>query len=59
MFGKEQPDVVTDQDVGNFVDELCREGVAEVDNFINQSEEDDNGVAHSSRESSNRSQDPK
>mgnify|MGYP006406535099 CR=1 FL=1 len=42
MFGKEQPDVVTDQDVGNFVDELCREGVAEVDTFINQSEEDDN-----------------
>ena len=41
MFGKDQPDVVTDEDVGNFVNQLHQEGVKEVNNFISESEEDD------------------
>ena len=34
MFGKEQPDVVTDDDVGNFVKQLHQEGVKEIETFI-------------------------
>ena len=50
MFGKEQPDVVTDEDVGNYVNQLHQEGVAELNNFIqDESEEDDeNGTPEES-----------
>lgn len=58
MFGKEQPDVVTDEDVGNFVNQLHQEGAKEVDNYINESEEDD-GVVSSSGETSDGAEDKK
>lgn len=49
MFGKEQPEVTTDDEVGDFVKSLQEEGMKELNNFITPAEEDDNGVAHSSR----------
>ena len=35
MFGKEQPDVVTEEDVGNFVAELKRTTVQPIDEVLN------------------------
>lgn len=58
LFGKDQPDVVTDEDVGNFVNQLHQEGVKEVNNFISTSEEDD-GVGNSSGKPSNGAEDKK
>jgi len=34
MFGKEQPDVVTEEDVGNFVAELQRTTVQPIDEVL-------------------------
>lgn len=48
MFGKEQPDVVTEQDVGDFIKELEIQGSTELNNFIL---EDDDDVAGNSPES--------
>lgn len=48
MFGKEQPDVVTDDDVGNYVKQLEQEGESEIDTFIKDKSEDTDGVDNSS-----------
>lgn len=31
MFGKEQPDVVSDKDVGEYIDQLRKEGMREIE----------------------------
>ncbi len=31
MFSEDQPDIVTEEDVGNYVAELAREGLDEID----------------------------
>lgn len=36
MFGKDQPDVVTEKDVGDYIKELEEQGSNEVDEFINE-----------------------
>lgn len=48
MFGREQPDVVTDEDVGDYIRELEVQGSVELHNFIL---EDDDDLAGSSPES--------
>ena len=58
MFGKEQPDVVTDEDVGDYIKELQREGTTEVNQFIMEDpEEEEDGLDRDSEESTNRPQD--
>lgn len=54
MFGKEQEDVVTEQDVGDYVEELKKQGAQEVKEFIL---EEDNEVAGSSPESTSGTED--
>lgn len=39
MFGKEQPDVVTEQDVGDYIAELKQQGSQEINEFIEDTEE--------------------
>lgn len=59
MFGKEQPDVVTDEDVGNYVNQLHQEGVAELNSFIKDESEEDDGVVSSSAGTSDGAEDKK
>lgn len=54
MFGKHQPDVVTEQDVGDYIEELKVKGSEEVNNFIM---EDDDELAGNSPESTSGSKD--
>ena len=55
MFGKQQPDVVTDDDVGNFVKQLETDGALEIAAHI---EGDEHGVDNSSGKSPNRAENP-
>ena len=55
MFGKEQPDVVNEDDVGNLIKELHTDGMKELDTYI--SGEADEVVGHSP-ESTAGTQDP-
>jgi len=41
MFGREQPDVVTGEDVGDYIKELQRQGTTEVNTFIMEDHEED------------------
>ena len=56
MFGKEQPEVVTDDDVCNCQKLIPREGVQEIETYIIGG---DDGVVNSSGEPTNRTEDPK
>lgn len=55
MFSKDQPHIVSDEDVGDYIAQLQREGTEEINTFIGE----DDAVADTSRESSSRPQDKK
>lgn len=40
MFGKEQPDVVDDTDVGNYIEQLKKEGAQQLEDFIMETEDE-------------------
>ena len=54
MFGKDQPDVITEEDVGNYVAELERQGTEELQVMLTG---EDDGVEDTRREPSTRSED--
>ena len=54
MFGKEQQDVVTDEEVGDYIAELHQEGAQELNNFILG---EDDEMARDSTNPSTRTQD--
>lgn len=58
MFGRQQPDVVTAEDVGDYIQELQRQGTTEVNQFIMEDpeEEEDDGLGENSGELTDRPQ---
>lgn len=55
MFGKKQPDVVSDSDVGDYIRQLQQEGSQELHDFITG---DEHEVVRNSAESPNGTQHP-
>lgn len=54
MFGKEQPDVVNEDQVGEYIDQLKAEGTQEIEAFIT---EENNGLEDVSTRTSTRTED--
>lgn len=44
MFGKEQPDVVTDEEVGEYIEQLKRDGMEDLDELARLSEDSTSGT---------------
>ncbi|ASL24393.1 hypothetical protein vBAspPH44_10 [Alteromonas phage vB_AspP-H4/4] len=40
MFGKEQPEITNEKDVGDYIDELKRQGTTELNTFILEEEDE-------------------
>ncbi|QPI17673.1 hypothetical protein vBAmePR8F_gp13 [Alteromonas phage vB_AmeP_R8W] len=40
MFGKEQPDITDEESVGNYIEDLKRQGTTELNNFILEEEDE-------------------
>jgi hypothetical protein len=50
MFGKDQPDIKDEEDVGHFVASLVQGGSKELEDILNSRDEDDEEVAGGSEE---------